>query len=131
MEFRNLGNSGLRISEIAYGNWLTHGPQVERDTAMACVRQALDVGITTFDTADQEVIPISEKLGIGQIVWSPIAQGVLTGKYQSGQAPPARSRATDELGGASMISHWLKGPVLAAVQQLRPLADAAGLSRPR
>jgi aryl-alcohol dehydrogenase-like predicted oxidoreductase len=52
MEFRNLGKSGLRISEIAYGNWLTHGSQVEQDQALACVRQALDVGITTFDTAD-------------------------------------------------------------------------------
>src|SRR5665811_1489742 len=52
MEFRNLGNSGLRISEIAYGNWLTHGSQVEQEQALACVRQALDVGITTFDTAD-------------------------------------------------------------------------------
>ncbi|MCU1673532.1 MAG: hypothetical protein JWN77_1645, partial [Frankiales bacterium] len=52
MEFRNLGRSGLKISEISYGNWLTHGSQVEADQATACVREALDVGITTFDTAD-------------------------------------------------------------------------------
>ena len=52
MEFRNLGNSGLKVTEIAYGNWLTHGSQVEEDAALACVRQALDEGITTFDTAD-------------------------------------------------------------------------------
>ena len=52
MEFRRLGNSGLNISEIAYGNWLTHGSQVEEDAAHECVRAALDVGITTFDTAD-------------------------------------------------------------------------------
>ncbi len=52
MEIRNLGNSGLKISAIAYGNWLTHGSQVEEDAAIACVRQALDEGITTFDTAD-------------------------------------------------------------------------------
>src|SRR3954466_740351 len=52
METRNLGGSGLKISEIAYGNWLTHGSQVEEDAAAACVRQALDEGITTFDTAD-------------------------------------------------------------------------------
>src|SRR3954452_18412692 len=52
MEFRNLGRSGLKISEIAYGNWITHGSQVEEDAAVACVRAALDVGITTFDTAD-------------------------------------------------------------------------------
>src|SRR6478735_2704742 len=52
MKTRNLGGSGLKISEIAYGNWLTHGSQVEEDAATACVRQALDEGITTFDTAD-------------------------------------------------------------------------------
>src|ERR687894_719265 len=52
MEFRHLGRSGLMISEIAYGNWITHGSQVEEDAAAACVRAALDVGITTFDTAD-------------------------------------------------------------------------------
>ncbi|MDQ1725690.1 MAG: hypothetical protein QOG52_2718, partial [Frankiaceae bacterium] len=52
MDFRNLGHSGLKISEIAYGNWITHGGQVEADAATACVRAALDVGITTFDTAD-------------------------------------------------------------------------------
>ena len=52
MEFRHLGDSGLIVSEIAYGNWLTHGSQVEEDAAQDCVRAALDAGITTFDTAD-------------------------------------------------------------------------------
>src|SRR5512138_3822203 len=52
MEFRHLGRSGLLISEIAYGNWITHGSQVEEEAAVACVRAALDEGITTFDTAD-------------------------------------------------------------------------------
>ena len=52
MEFRYLGNSGLKISEITYGNWLTHGSQVENDVATQCVRAALDEGISTFDTAD-------------------------------------------------------------------------------
>src|SRR4051795_7044950 len=52
MHFRYLGNSGFKISEITYGNWLTHGSQVENDQATACVRAALDSGITTFDTAD-------------------------------------------------------------------------------
>src|SRR3954466_10823116 len=52
MEFRHLGRPGLMISEIPYGNWITHGSQVEEDAALACVRQALEVGITTFDTAD-------------------------------------------------------------------------------
>ena len=264
MEFRNLGKSGLRISEIAYGNWLTHGSQVEQEQALACVRQALDIGITTFDTADAyadtkaetvlgqalkgerregleiftkvyfpmgqpgqndhglsrkhilesidgslrrlgtdyvdlyqahrfddetpleetmeafadvvrqgkalyigvsewnatqlreghrlarelrvpfvsnqpqynmlwrviegEVIPTSRALGIGQVVWSPIAQGVLTGKYLPGHTPPAGSRATDPRGGADMISGWLRDPVLTAVRQLGPLAKEAGLS---
>ncbi len=264
MEIRNLGSSGLKISAIAYGNWLTHGSQVEEDAALACVHQALEEGITTFDTADvyantkaetvlgkalqgrrregleiftkvywptgpgthndhglsrkhimesingslqrlgtdyvdvyqahrydyetpleetmeafadvvragkalyigvsewraeeireahrlarelhvplvsnqpqynmlwrvieAEVVPTCEELGMGQIVWSPIAQGVLTGKYKPGEQPPAGSRATDEKGGADMISRWLSDDVLTRVQNLRPLADEAGLS---
>src|SRR5215210_7339830 len=257
MQTRNLGSSGLKITEIAYGNWLTHGSQVEEDRARACVRAALDAGITTFDTADvyantqaetvlgaalagerresleictkvfgpigpkghndlglsrkhifeaingslrrlqtdyvdlyqahrydvetpleetmqafadivrqgkalyigvsewtadqiraghalsrelgfslvssqpqysmlwrvieDEVVPTCRELGIGQIVWSPIAQGVLTGKYQPGQAPPAGSRATDEKGGADMISRFMSDDVLSRVQKLRPV----------
>ena len=264
MEFRRLGRSGLNISEIAYGNWLTHGGQVEEDAAFACVRAALDAGITTFDTADvyagtraeavlgralegrrrssyelftkvywptgpggkndtglsrkhimesingslqrlqtdyvdlyqahrydtetpleetmqsfadvvrqgkalyigvsewnadqiregvtlakelgfqlissqpqysmlwrvieAEVVPTCEELGIGQIVWSPIAQGVLTGKYQPGQAPPEGSRAADEKGGADMIKRFMNDDVLTRVQALKPVADEAGLS---
>ncbi len=264
MEIRNLGKSGLKVSAIAYGNWLTHGSQVEEDAALACVRQALDEGITTFDTADvyantkaetvlgkalkgerregleiftkvywptgpgkhndhglsrkhilesingslqrlgtdhvdlyqahrydyetpleetmeafadvvhsgkahyigvsewraeeiraahqlarelriplvsnqpqynmlwrviePEVVPTCEELGIGQIVWSPIAQGALTGKYKPGADYPAGSRATDQKGGADMISRWLNDDVLGRVQQLQPIADEAGLS---
>jgi aryl-alcohol dehydrogenase-like predicted oxidoreductase len=264
MKTRNLGSSGLKISEIAYGNWLTHGSQVEEDAALACVRQALEEGITTFDTADvyantraetvlgpalkgerregleiftkvyfptgpgghndhglsrkhiresiegslrrlqtdhvdlyqahrydhetpleetmeafadvvhsgkahyigvsewtadqirrghalarelkipfvsnqpqynmlwrvieAEVVPTSRELGIGQVVWSPIAQGALTGKYKPGQQPPAGSRATDDKGGSDMISRWLKDDVLERVQRLQPMADDAGLS---
>ena len=52
MEFRHLGRSGMLVSEISYGNWITHGSQVEADQATACVHAALDLGITTFDTAD-------------------------------------------------------------------------------
>ena len=52
MQFRYLGNSGLKVSEISYGNWVTHGSQVEADQATECVHAALDAGITTFDTAD-------------------------------------------------------------------------------
>src|SRR5918996_5113063 len=257
MDIRNLGSSGLKISEIAYGNWLTHGSQVEEDAALACVRQALDEGITTFDTADvyantaaetvlgdalagerregleiftkvywptgpgahndhglsrkhvmesingslrrlqtdyvdlyqahrfdystpleetmeafadvvhsgkalyigvsewraeeiraghalarelkiplvsnqpqynmlwrvieSEVVPACEELGLGQLVFSPIAQGALTGKYLPGQPPPAGSRATDEKGGADMIGRWLEDDVLERIQLLRPI----------
>src|SRR2546423_7460601 len=52
MEFRHLGRSGLQVSTIAYGNWITHGSQVEEDQATGCVRAALDLGLTPFDTAD-------------------------------------------------------------------------------
>src|ERR1700752_2450659 len=52
MEHRHLGRSGLMVSEIAYGNWITHGSPVEEDAAKACVAAALDAGITSFDTAD-------------------------------------------------------------------------------
>jgi aryl-alcohol dehydrogenase-like predicted oxidoreductase len=264
MEFRNLGASGLKISAISYGNWLTHGSQVEEDAALACVRQALEEGITTFDTADvyantaaetvlgtalkgerregleiftkvywptgpgrhndhglsrkhimesvngslkrlgtdyvdlyqahrydhetpleetmeafadvvragkalyigvsewraeeiraahalarelhvplvsnqpqynmlwrvieAEVVPTCEELGMGQVVWSPIAQGALTGKYKPGEQPPPGSRATDDKGGSDMISRWLKDDVLERVQRLQPIADEAGLS---
>ncbi|GHJ58086.1 aldo/keto reductase [Nocardioides sp. OK12] len=264
MEIRNLGKSGLKVSAISYGNWLTHGSQVEEDAATACVRRALDEGITTFDTADvyantaaetvlgkalagerregleiftkvywptgpgahndhglsrkhimesidaslrrlqtdhvdlyqahrydhetpleetmeafadvvragkahyigvsewraeeireahalarelhiplvsnqpqynllwrvieSEVVPACEELGMGQVVWSPIAQGVLTGKYRVGQEHPAGSRATDEKGGDKMISRWLQDDVLRRVELLEPLAEQAGLS---
>ena len=77
---------------------------------------------------EAEVVPTCEELGIGQIVWSPIAQGVLTGKYLPGQAPPEGSRATDEKGGKDMISRWLQDDVLERVQRLKPIADEAGLS---
>ncbi|WP_433376800.1 aldo/keto reductase family protein [Streptosporangium sp. CA-115845] len=263
MEFRHLGRSGLMVSEISYGNWITHGSQVEEDAAKQCVRAALDEGITTFDTADvyagtkaeevlgralagvrresleiftkvywptgqgpndrglsrkhiteslhgslrrlqtdyvdlyqahrfdyetpleetlktfddlvrqgkvlyvgvsewtaeqigralkiademgfdrlvsnqpqysmlwrvieAEVVPLSEKEGVGQIVFSPIAQGVLTGKYLPGQPPPAGSRATDPTGG-DFISRMLNDDVLTRVQRLEPIAADLGLS---
>jgi aryl-alcohol dehydrogenase-like predicted oxidoreductase len=264
MEFRHLGRSGLKISAITYGNWLTHGSQVENDVATQCVRAALDAGITSFDTADvyangaaesvlgealkgerresleiftkvywptgpkghndvglsrkhiaesidasltrlqtdyvdlyqahrfdthtpleetmqafaqavrqgkvlyigvsewtaeqlraghalatelgiqlissqpqysmlwrvieDEVVPTSAELGVSQIVWSPVAQGVLTGKYLPGTPPPAGSRATDEKGGASMIARFMTGDVLSRVQALRPIADELGIT---
>ncbi len=263
MQHRFLGRSGLKVSEISYGNWITHGSQVEEDAAIACVNAALDVGITTFDTADvyaatraeevlgkalkgqrregleiftkvywptgpgvndrglsrkhisesingslrrlgtdyvdlyqahrydhetpleetlrafddlvragkvlyvgvsewdaaqirraveiaeqmgfdrlisnqpqysmlyrvieAEVVPTSQELGLGQIVWSPIAQGVLTGKYLPGQPPPEGSRATDPTSG-HFTERLRTDEILTAVQGLKPLAEQAGLS---
>lgn len=265
VNYRYLGRSGLKVTEIIYGNWLTHGSQVENETAAACVRAALDAGITTFDTADVyantkaetvlgealkgerrqsleiltkvywptgpggandsglsrkhimesidgslsrlqtdyvdvyqahrydvstpleetmqafadvvragkalyigvsewtaeqiraghalagelgfqlvsnqpqysalwrviegEVVPTSAALGVSQIVWSPVAQGVLTGKYLPGQPAPAGSRGTDTKGGARMIGRFLEQEeTLRRVQELRPVADELGLT---
>lgn len=264
MDYRYLGHSGLKISEITYGNWLTHGSQVENDVASQCVQAALGAGISTFDTADvyantaaetvlgealkgerresleiftkvywptgpkgkndtglsrkhimesingslqrlqtdyvdlyqahrfdtetpleetmqafadvvrqgkalyigvsewtadqiragvelsrelgfqlissqpqysmlwrvieDEVVPASRELGVSQIVWSPIAQGVLTGKYVPGQPLPEGSRATDEKGGADMIKRFMNDDVLTRVQALKPVAHEAGLT---
>ena len=264
MEYRKLGSSGMYVSEISYGNWITHGSQVEQEAAIKCVRTALDEGITTLDTADvyagtraeavlgkalkgvrresyelftkvywptgpgkndrglsrkhimesvhaslkrlntdhidlyqfhrfdyetpleeslcafddlirqgkvmyigfsewkaseisaavkiqkelgynrfvssqpqysalwrvieKEVDPVCRKEGIGHIVWSPLAQGVLTGKYQPGAKAPSGSRATDKKGGANMINGWMREEVLTAVQKLKPIADANELT---
>ena len=264
MDYRHLGSSGLKISEITYGNWLTHGSQIENDQAKACVRAALEAGISTFDTADvyantkaetvlgealsgerrdslevftkvywpvgpggkndvglsrkhimrsidgslerlqtdyvdvyqahrydyetpleetmqafadvvragkalyvgvsewtadqiraghalaedlgvqlvsnqpqysmlwrvieSDVVPTCEELGVSQVVFSPIAQGVLTGKYEPGAQSPEGSRARDEKGSADMVKRYLRDDVLQAVQRLKPVADDAGLS---
>ena len=264
MEYRRLGSSGMYVSEITYGNWITHGSQVEQDAAIKCVRTALECGITTFDTADvyagtraetvlgkalkgvrresyelltkvywptgagkndrglsrkhimesvnaslkrlqtdhidlyqfhrfdyetpleeslsafddlirqgkvfyigfsewsateitsalkiqekmsynkfvssqpqysmlwrvieSQVVPVCKANGIGQIVWSPIAQGALSGKYLPGKKPPAGSRATDKKGGANMISRWMRDEVLSAVQKLKPIAESVDLT---
>jgi len=80
---------------------------------------------------EAEVGPASEELGVSQIVWSPMAQGVLSGKYLPGQPAPAGSRATDDKGGAKMIERWMRDDVLAGVQDLKPVAAEAGLSMPQ
>jgi aryl-alcohol dehydrogenase-like predicted oxidoreductase len=77
---------------------------------------------------EAEVVPLSQREGIGQIVWSPMAQGVLTGKYLPGKKPPTGSRATDKKSGAAMISRWMRDEVLAAVQLLKPIAESVDLS---
>ena len=264
MEYRRLGSTGMYVSEITYGNWITHGSQVEAEAANKCVRAALELGITTLDTADvyagtraesvlgkalkgvkresyelftkvywptgtgkndrglsrkhimescnaslkrlktdyvdlyqahrfdfetpleetlgafddlirsgkvlyigfsewnaeqiaqalkiqdeqgyyrfissqpqysmlwrvieSQVVPLSEKEGIGQIVWSPIAQGILTGKYLPGEKSPSGSRATDKKGGANMIKGFMTEPILTAVQKLIPIAAKVDLT---
>jgi aryl-alcohol dehydrogenase-like predicted oxidoreductase len=79
---------------------------------------------------EQEVIPISAENGISQIVWSPLGQGVLTGKYNPDQPPPAGTRATsEEMGG--FIKRLMQPELLRAVQRLKPIAEEAGLSLPQ
>jgi aryl-alcohol dehydrogenase-like predicted oxidoreductase len=263
MKYRYLGNSGLKVSELTYGNWLTHASQIEDKAAHDTVHAALEGGITSFDTADvyanqaaetvlgdalkglrregleiftkvywpvaekkpndtglsrkhimesingslkrlqtdyvdlyqahrydvetpleetmqafadivrqgkalyigvsewnadqiraghklskelgfqlissqpqysalwrvieAEVVPTCKELGVSQIVWSPMAQGVLTGKYKPGQPAPEGSRGSDErLGG--MMGKYLSDEVLSRVQQLEPLAQALNLT---
>ncbi len=75
---------------------------------------------------EPEVIPLCVKEGIGQIVWSPLAQGILTGKYRAGSPPPPDSRAAHETMG-SMMGRWRDHDVLAAVDRLRPIADGVGV----
>jgi 1-deoxyxylulose-5-phosphate synthase len=76
---------------------------------------------------EAEVIPLCERNGISQIVWSPLAQGVLTGKYRPGEAPPADSRATSSKMNR-FIKQWLTEEILEAVDRLRPVADGAGVT---
>ncbi len=62
MDYRHLGRSGMLVSALSYGNWITHGSQIEEDAAVACVKVSLDSGITTFDTADAYAIGAAESV---------------------------------------------------------------------
>lgn len=77
---------------------------------------------------EQELIPLCRDNGIGQIVWSPLAQGVLTGKYAAGAALPADSRAASAAMSGFFPREWLRAPVLDAVRRLEPLAREAGMT---
>jgi 1-deoxyxylulose-5-phosphate synthase len=77
---------------------------------------------------EAEIIPLCEENGISQIVWSPLAQGVLTGKYKPGQAPQQGTRATSGAMGGFLQRSWLERRTLESVQQLKPIADKAGLT---
>src|ERR1019366_2550088 len=76
---------------------------------------------------EAEVIPLCEREGISQIVWSPLGQGVLTGKYRPGEQPPADSRAASE-SMSGFIDRLIQPPVLEAVQRLVPVSEEAGLT---
>jgi 1-deoxyxylulose-5-phosphate synthase len=76
---------------------------------------------------EAEVIPLCERNGISQIVWSPLAQGVLTGKYRPGRPPPSDSRARSRQMNR-FIKQWLTDDILEAVDRLRPIADGAGIT---
>ena len=77
---------------------------------------------------EQEVIPLCARSGISQIVWSPLGQGVLTGKYAPGASAPSDSRAASAIMNTAFRRQWLDRPVLDAVQALKPLAAEAGLT---
>jgi 1-deoxyxylulose-5-phosphate synthase len=79
---------------------------------------------------EAEVIPLCESEDISQIVWSPLGQGVLTGKYRPGEQPPADSRAASD-SMSDFIGQLMQDPVLEAVQRLRPVAEEAGLTMPQ
>jgi aryl-alcohol dehydrogenase-like predicted oxidoreductase len=80
-----------------------------------------------WQAPEAEVFPLTHANGISQIVWSPLAQGLLTGKYKPGEAPPADSRAaSDSMSG--FMGRLMTEENLAAVERLRPIADEAGLS---
>jgi aryl-alcohol dehydrogenase-like predicted oxidoreductase len=76
---------------------------------------------------EAKVMPLCAANGVSQIVWSPLAQGVLTGKYDPGSPPPAGTRATSDAM-SQAIARWMEKPVLEAVQMLKPIAAEAGLT---
>jgi 1-deoxyxylulose-5-phosphate synthase len=80
---------------------------------------------------EAEVFPLCAARGVGQIVWSPLAQGVLTGKYQPGQVPPQNSRAANEKMNWFLLEELFSDRILAAVQELKPIAQGLGLSMPQ
>jgi 1-deoxyxylulose-5-phosphate synthase len=75
---------------------------------------------------EREIFPLCEREGIGQVVWSPLAQGVLTGKYHRGEPPPGDARAAGSMG--RFMGRLLRPKALDAVQRLRPIAEQAGLT---
>jgi aryl-alcohol dehydrogenase-like predicted oxidoreductase len=99
MRFRTLGSSDVEVSEISLGSWLTFSGGVAFERTRACTDAAFEAGITSYSMLWQapevELFPLCAEYGISQIVWSPLAQGRLTGEYRPGQAPrPTRAPRT-------------------------------------
>lgn len=116
---------------IGFSEWTA--PQIEAARAIPGVEEFVSSQpqySLLYRVPEAEVIPLSARTGISQIVWSPLAQGVLTGKYRPGEKPPADSRAASEQMG-SFIGRWIRDDVLEAVDRLRPVADQAGLTLPQ
>jgi aryl-alcohol dehydrogenase-like predicted oxidoreductase len=127
--FADLVRAG-KVLYIGVSEW-----NAEQIAAGAALARQLDIQLISnqpqysmlWRVIEDEVVPTSEKEGLSQIVWSPLAQGVLTGKYQPGEQPPADSRAGHAEAGTSM-RRFLTDEILTRVQQLRPIADDLGLS---
>jgi 1-deoxyxylulose-5-phosphate synthase len=120
-----------KVRHIGFSEW--SAPQIEAAVALPGVERFVSSQpqySLLWRAPERAVIPLCRREGISQIVWSPLGQGVLSGKYRPGQSHPADSRATSERMGWSM-GRFLTDEVLAAVERLRPVAAAAGLTLPQ
>jgi 1-deoxyxylulose-5-phosphate synthase len=117
-----------KARHIGFSEWTA--PRIEESLALPGVERWVSSQpqySMLWRVPEAEVIPLCEREGIYQIVWSPLAQGVLTGKYRPGEPPPADSRAASESMGG-FIDRLIEPRVLEAVQRLRPVAEEAGLT---
>jgi aryl-alcohol dehydrogenase-like predicted oxidoreductase len=117
-----------KARHIGFSEWTA--PRIEESLALPGVERWVSSQpqySMLWRVPEAEVIPLCEREGISQIVWSPLAQGVLTGKYRPGEPPPADSRAASESMGG-FIDRLIEPRVLEAVQRLRPVAEEAGLT---
>jgi aryl-alcohol dehydrogenase-like predicted oxidoreductase len=115
-----------KVRYIGFSEWSPE--QIENAFAIAGVERFVSSQpqySLLWRRPEQKVIPLSAANSVSQIVWSPLAQGVLSGKYLPGAQPPAESRASsDAMGG--FMQNWLRPEILKAVQALKPLAQQAG-----
>jgi aryl-alcohol dehydrogenase-like predicted oxidoreductase len=116
---------------IGFSEWPVE--QIERSLALPGVERWISSQpqySAIVRSPEAEVIPLCEREQISQIVWSPLAQGVLAGRYRPGQAPPADSRAASESMGG-FIGRLMSEPILQAVERLRDVAEQAGMTMPQ